>query len=203
MRSGRGAEARALDQGVCVTRGTKEDWSSKLVGDVCTVSCVSGCSDSVDLPQIFLCESKEQVYLEKADYLCDVRYLVEVNLRMQQTVVSRCSAHTGSYVPVMSGAEQCVPVVCANVPDVSNAERSNALSKVVFRAEASWQYKPGFSTDHVVGGNKDHSQHEPSVTTVMIALGIFVDRTASVGTSGHQRAFFWMTARVIATLVPN
>ena len=36
---------------------TKEECSGKLVGDLCTVSCVSGCSISVELPHIFLCES--------------------------------------------------------------------------------------------------------------------------------------------------
>ena len=40
---------------------TKEDCSSKLVGELCTVSCVSGDSNSLDLPQIFLCESDESL----------------------------------------------------------------------------------------------------------------------------------------------
>ena len=63
MRSAHGAEARALDEGVCVTpetvEGTKEDCSSLLVGELGTVSCVSGDNNPVDLPQIFLCESDE------------------------------------------------------------------------------------------------------------------------------------------------
>ena len=61
----RGAEALTLDEGVCVTQetaeGTKEDCSSKLAGELCTVSCVSGYSNSVDLPKIFLCESNESL----------------------------------------------------------------------------------------------------------------------------------------------
>ena len=61
LSSARGAEARTLDEGVCVTpenvEETKEECSGKLVGELCTVSCVSGCSISVDLPQIFLCQS--------------------------------------------------------------------------------------------------------------------------------------------------
>ena len=56
-------KARALNEGLCVTpetvEVTKEDCSSKFVGELCTVSCVSGYSNSVDLPQIFLCESSE------------------------------------------------------------------------------------------------------------------------------------------------
>ena len=56
LSSAHGAEARALDEGVCVTpetvEGTKEYCSSKLVGELCTVSCVFGDSNSVDLPQI-------------------------------------------------------------------------------------------------------------------------------------------------------
>ena len=58
-----------------------------------------------------------------------------------------------SYMPVKSGAEQCVPVESANVPDVSNAERSDDLPKVVFRSEVLWQCKRGFSMDHDVGSN--------------------------------------------------
>ena len=61
----RGAEARALDEGVWVTpenvEGIMEACSSKLVDELCTVSCVSGNSNSVDLPQIFLGESKESL----------------------------------------------------------------------------------------------------------------------------------------------
>ena len=61
--SAQGAEARTLDEGVCVApepvERTKEDCSSKLVGELCTVSCVSGYSNSVDLPQIFSYESNE------------------------------------------------------------------------------------------------------------------------------------------------
>ena len=41
--------------------GTKEDCSSKSAGELCTVSCVSGYRNSVDLPQIFLCESNESL----------------------------------------------------------------------------------------------------------------------------------------------
>ena len=61
LSSGRGAEARALDEGVCVTPETKEGCSSKLVGEICTVSCVSGYSHFVDVPEIFLCESNESL----------------------------------------------------------------------------------------------------------------------------------------------
>ena len=41
--------------------------------------------------------------------------------------------------------------VCADVPDVSNAERSGDLSNVASRAEALRQCKLGFSTDKMVG----------------------------------------------------
>ena len=43
---------------------------------------------------------------------------------------------------------------CADVPDVSNAERSDDLSNVASRAEALRQCKLGFSTDKMVGDNK-------------------------------------------------
>ena len=61
LSDGQGALARALDEGVCVTPGTKEDCSSKSVGELCTRTCVSVDSNSVDLPQIFLCESNEDL----------------------------------------------------------------------------------------------------------------------------------------------
>jgi len=40
------------------------------------------------------------------------------------------SSHTESYEPVKSGAEQCLPGNCADVPDLSYAERSGDLSNV-------------------------------------------------------------------------
>ena len=43
---------------------------------------------------------------------------------------------------------------CADVLDVSNAERSDNLSNVVFRAETLRQCKLGFSADKMVGDNK-------------------------------------------------
>ena len=43
---------------------------------------------------------------------------------------------------------------CAEVLDVSNAERSADLSNVLSRAEALRQCKLGFSTDTMVGDNK-------------------------------------------------
>ena len=45
LSSTRGGEALTLDEGVCHTRnrgGSQGDCSSKLVGELCTVSCVSG-----------------------------------------------------------------------------------------------------------------------------------------------------------------
>ena len=63
LSSAHGAEARALDEGVYVTPETVErakmECSSKFVGELGTVSCVSGDSNPADLPQIFLCESDE------------------------------------------------------------------------------------------------------------------------------------------------
>ena len=46
-------------------------------------------------------------------------------------------------MPANSGAEQCLPGECADVPDVSNAERSDDLSKVVFYAEHCGSASPG------------------------------------------------------------
>ena len=42
------------------------------------------------------------------------------------------------------------------------------------------------------------SQFQPGDTAVTIALKIFVDRTASVGTRRYQQAFIWM----ITSLIP-
>ena len=65
LSSAHGAEARAVDEGVWNTpetvEGTKEDCPSKLVGELGTVSCVSGESNSLELPQIFLCGSTESL----------------------------------------------------------------------------------------------------------------------------------------------
>ena len=61
LSNGQGAFAQALDEGVCVTPGTKENSSGKLVGEIGTVSCVSGDSHFVHGQQIFLCESNESL----------------------------------------------------------------------------------------------------------------------------------------------
>ena len=59
--NGQGAFAQALDEGVCVTQGPRENSSGKLVGEIGTVSCVSAYSHLVDVPQIYLCESNESL----------------------------------------------------------------------------------------------------------------------------------------------
>ena len=46
---------------MCVTPGTQENSSGKLVGEIGTVSCVSGYSHLVDVPQIFLRGSNESL----------------------------------------------------------------------------------------------------------------------------------------------
>ena len=43
---------------------------------------------------------------------------------------------------------------CADVPDVSNEERNDDLSSTVL-AKTAWQCKPEFSTDKMVGDNKN------------------------------------------------
>ena len=43
---------------------------------------------------------------------------------------------------------------CADVPDVSNEERNDYLSSTVV-SETPWQCKPEFSTDNMVGDNKN------------------------------------------------
>ena len=154
-----------------------------------------------------------KVHNETVDYLCERGYSVDeepqgnTNGRFEV----RCS-HTGSYVLVRSGAEQCLPVVCADVPDVSDVVRQDELRKTVFHSVASWQCKPGFSNAKVVGGNRAVTAHcrwngtfyfQSSVTTVTTALGISADRTACVGTIPYQRAIISMTTLVIANLVLN
>ena len=62
----------------------------------------------------------------------------------------QCS-QTELYVP---GAELCLLGESADVPGVSNAERSGDFFNVVFHAKHCGGNKLGFSTDHVVGGNK-------------------------------------------------
>ena len=66
-------------------------------------------------------------------------------------------------------------------------------------AEAPWQCKLEYSTDKMVGKNKvliaggtEHSQFQPSVRRVMIALGILAGLAASDGTRRHQRSFIWV-----------
>ena len=88
-----------------------------------------------------------KVYNETADYLCGKEYSVDeepqgtANGRLEV----RCS-RTGSCFPVRSGAEQCPPGVCADIPDVSNPKRQDELPKMVIHSEALWQCNPGFST---------------------------------------------------------
>ena len=48
----------------------------------------------------------------------------------------------------------CVLMECADVPDVSNEERSDVFSNVASPAEAKIQCKLGFNSDKMVGDNK-------------------------------------------------
>ena len=54
----------------------------------------------------------------------------------------------------LGAQSKCVSMECADVPDVSNVERSGDLSNVVSRTETLRQCKLGFSTDKTVGDNK-------------------------------------------------
>ena len=93
-----------------------------------------------------------KVYNETAGYLCEVGHSVD---EKPQSNTNGCfemqCSHSGSYVPVRSGAEQCLPVVCTDVPDVNNAERT---SFVRWCSKSSCECMPGLSTDEVVGGNR-------------------------------------------------
>ena len=91
----RGAEAGGLDEGVCVTpetvEGNKEDCSSKFVDELCTVSCVSGNSNSVDVPQIFLGESNESLlHIFGPEKLTSVADVCSYVPNLDNSVVSDC-----------------------------------------------------------------------------------------------------------------
>ena len=95
LSSTRGVEARALDEGLCVTPGnveeTKEDCSSKLVGELGPVSWASEGSHSVYLPPTFVRESNENLSHifgpEKFTCIADVG---SNKLKLDNSVVSYC-----------------------------------------------------------------------------------------------------------------
>ena len=101
---------------MCVTPGTKEDCSSKLVGELGTVSCVSGDSNSVDLPQIFLCESSESLshIFGPENFACVADVCSHVPT-LDDSVVSDCSdtqLRTGD-----TGTARCTPGSVLGVGD--------------------------------------------------------------------------------------
>ena len=116
LSDGQGAFARALGEGVCITPGTQAECSSKLVGELCTVSCVSGDSNSVELPQIFLCESNESLLHifgpENFTCVADVCSYVP---NLDDSVVSDCGntqLRTGD-----TGTARCAPGSVLGVGD--------------------------------------------------------------------------------------
>ena len=56
---------------------------------------------------------------------------------------------------------------CADVPDVSNEERNDDLSSTV-PSETPWQCKPEFSTDKMVGNNKNLTARRTWSRTVSV-----------------------------------
>ena len=74
--------------------GIKEDCSSKLVGELGTVSCASEGSNSVDLPQIFLCESNGSLLhiFEPWNFTCVADVCSKVP-NLDNSVVRDCGRH--------------------------------------------------------------------------------------------------------------
>ena len=96
--------------------GTKEDCSSKLAGQLCTVSGVSGYSNSVDLPQIFLCESDESLlhFFGPENFTCVADVCSDVP-NLDNSVVSDCGdtqLRTGD-----TCTARCAPVYVLGVGD--------------------------------------------------------------------------------------
>ena len=108
----------------------------------------------------------------------------------------QCS-QTELHVPVKSGAELCLPEESADVPGVSNAERSGDFFNVVFHAEHCGSNKLGFSTDHVVGGNK-------AVMEKCLWNGTFSVPAECHGLRDLLRQFCWKegAAQYICGMVP-
>ena len=76
------------------------------------------------------------------------------DLSVRRTSVVRSLGAQNKCCAISRCTDQCVSMECADVPDVSTAERSDDLSNVVSRAETLRQCKLGFSTDKMVGDNK-------------------------------------------------
>ena len=98
--------------------------------------------------------------------------------------------------PASPRSAQCESMECADVPDVSNAERNDDLSSTV-PSETPWQCKPEFSTDKMVGDNKNLTARcrwsrtvsvPAGIRSVMVALGVFAGLTPSVGARQHQQS---------------
>ena len=126
---------------------------------------------------------------------CNEGYFVDFSEEQFQ-FDAKCSEE-GEFTNVL----ECLPADCRAAPD---KVRKQACTLWAFSVVRDCGAPP--RRNHSTVGNKAVTARlsvQPSVRTVMMALEIFVDRTASVRTRRHQRAFIWMTTRAIATLVSN
>ena len=124
LSSAHGAEARALDEAVWVTPGTVEVTkgvcSSKLVGELCTVSCVSGDSNSLELPQIFLYESDESLlHIFRPENFTGVADVCSYVPNLDDSVVSDCVD-----TPLRTGDTCTVKCAAGDVLGVRDTEQT-------------------------------------------------------------------------------
>ena len=77
-------------------RGPRRIAPASLVGELCTVSCVSGDSNSLGLPQILLCESNESLFhiFEPENFTC-VADVCSYVLNLDNSVVGDTQLQTG------------------------------------------------------------------------------------------------------------
>ena len=105
LSSAHGAEARALAEGVWITpeavEGTKEDCSSKLVGELGMVSCVSGDSNSLETCRRSSCMSPMRVFctssglrISRALRMCATMYRTWTTPSSVITATRRCGQPT-------------------------------------------------------------------------------------------------------------
>ena len=181
LSDGQGAFARALDEGVCITPGTKEDCSSKLVGKLCTVSCVSGDSNSVDLPQIFLCESNESLsHILGPDNFTCVADVCSYVPNLDDSVVSDCGdthLRTGD-----TGTARCAPGALYSVSEIPS-KRSLASQMVLCQ-------------EHSLSASLCHVQHQRLIQSTVWTCTSFTVRMREVAWSHVRTAIPWWEIRL-------
>ena len=88
---------------------------------------------------------------------------------------------------------------CADVPDVSNEERNDDLSSIV-PSETPWQCKPEFSTDKMVGNNKNLTARCRWSRTVSVPAECQIN-DGCVGSLCGSRAACWNKATITVVVL--